>query len=185
MTTHRNLFALLLLTLTSTSVLACDPPEASDSDGAEDFRFLLPTVCASPLADDVFVSDFACDAEDWQVCEPGEYHANATQRVCCVSEEECRIALNQDAFPCYGTETNPCDRSPFNNVHACLTEGGDIYTQEPYCGAAHTFLCAEAEFSKMAVATAVCCDFESPQNCELVNAAECTPFQHHVCDVGA
>jgi hypothetical protein len=186
MTTIRNLFALSILTLTMTSVLACDPPEGSDG-GDEDFRFLLPTVCAGTCGADVFVSDFECETEDWQVCEPGEFYAGATQRVCCVgkSEDDCRIALTTDPEPCSATESHLCDRNPFNNVHACSTDGEDIYIQEPYCFAGDIMLCAEAEFIGAATATAVCCDFASPQACEFVNGPGCSPFQHHVCDVGA
>jgi hypothetical protein len=180
MTTIRNLFALSILTLTMTFALACDAPEAIDVD-AEDFRFLLPTVCASPDGSDVFISDFTCGVEDWQVCDPGEYHENATQRVCCPwgSEDGCRIANNQDAWPCYATETNPCDRSPFNNVHACSTDGEDIYLRDPYCDAGDIFLCAEGDFA--GTEGRICCTKDGA--CDtFAEGSDCPDYTSAVCD---
>jgi hypothetical protein len=146
MTTIRNLFALSILTLTMTFALACDAPEAIDVD-AEDFRFLLPTVCASADGSDVFVSDFTCGADEWQVCEPGEYYAASAQRVCCPwgSEDGCRVTTG--TLPCAAVESHVCDRNPLFDVHACSISSEDVYLQGPACDVGDIFLCAEGDFS--------------------------------------
>jgi hypothetical protein len=176
MTTIRNLFALLLLTLSAATLAACDSPEASDGEG---FRFLLPTVCASPDASDVFVSDFTCGSDEWQVCEPGEYYAASAQRVCCPwgSEDDCRLAPG--TAPCYASEAHVCDRNPLFDVHACSIGAADVYLQGPTCDAGDIFLCAEGDFT--GEAGRVCCT-ENGICDTFAEGSDCPDFTSAVCD---